>query len=145
MYRVRFIAHFIIDYFSRSGMPISNLKLQKILYFLWIDYFNKSHDYLFNEEFYAWQFGPVVPEIYDEYCTYGGLDIDRCYDEHELSDRDEDFLPTLLKHYANRSVSSLVRQSHKENKPWDYIYNQQGKHREPIPFEVIIERECEKV
>ena len=143
MYEVRFIAHFIIDYFSRIGKPISNLKLQKILYFLWIDYYKNSHDYLFDEEFYAWQFGPVIPEVYDEYCTYGGFSIDRRYEEHELSAEDEKLLPKFLKKYQNQSVGRLVERSHQRGKPWDYVYNQLGQFRAVIPFDIIVKKECE--
>ena len=47
-YYVTEIAKYIITYCSNKKRPISNLKLQKLLYFLWIDYFKKNNCSLFN-------------------------------------------------------------------------------------------------
>lgn len=143
MYPVQSIAHFVIDYCSRLGKPISNLKLQKILYFLWIDYFNHSKEHLFNTEMYAWQFGPVVPDVYNEYCVYGGNDIYHCYKEDILSDADRRLLSKFLDNYIDQPVSTLVTRSHQKGKPWDHIYNMLGQKRGKIPYKLIIERECD--
>lgn len=46
---------------------ISNLKLQKLLYFSWLEYYRRNGTPLFEEEFEAWKYGPVVPSVYYDY------------------------------------------------------------------------------
>ena len=38
-YTAKNIAHYIVTYCEKKNRPVSNLKLQKMLYFLWIEYF----------------------------------------------------------------------------------------------------------
>ena len=37
-YDVKDVAKYIITYFSKMRRPVTHLKLQKLLYFVWIDY-----------------------------------------------------------------------------------------------------------
>ena len=49
------------------GDTISNLKLQKMMYYqqgFHLAYFGTP---LFDEDIVAWQYGPVVPSVYKEY------------------------------------------------------------------------------
>ena len=70
-YKAKEIAGYLIETANQMGKTISNLKLQKILYFAWKDFYKATGEYLFKEEFEAWKFGPVVSEVYYEYCAYG--------------------------------------------------------------------------
>lgn len=57
------------------GDVISNLKLQKLLYYMQgyhIACFKKP---LFPEEIEKWQYGPVVPEIYRTFKSFGAAPI----------------------------------------------------------------------
>jgi len=53
------------------GDMISNLKLQKLLYYVQGFHLAMYDQPLFNEDIYAWQYGPVVPEVYHEYKALG--------------------------------------------------------------------------
>lgn len=59
----RYIVHKCID----DGHPISNLQLQKILYFIQKDFLQKESRLAFSDSIEAWKFGPVVPEVYYHY------------------------------------------------------------------------------
>ena len=64
-------AKYIINRCISFGHPISNLQLQKILYFCQLAHIKLSGKLLFSDEqFEAWQFGPVVRSIYVKYCLY---------------------------------------------------------------------------
>ena len=57
---------------------MTNMKLQKMLYYqqgFHLAYFGTP---LFDEEIEAWMYGPVVPSVYDEYKNYGknGIHLD---------------------------------------------------------------------
>ena len=55
---------------------ISNLKLQKLVYYAQGFYLAIFDTPLFEEEIEAWAHGPVVPELYHEYKTSGKNSID---------------------------------------------------------------------
>lgn len=65
------IAKYIVNKCVVEGHVISHIQLQRILYFIqlhWIKKFNKE---LFEEQFYSYPCGPVIPDIYYIYCGYG--------------------------------------------------------------------------
>lgn len=47
-----------------KGDLISNLKVQKMLYYVQGYHLALYDDRFFNEEIMAWQYGPVVPDVY---------------------------------------------------------------------------------
>ena len=64
------IAQYIINKCTLEKCPISNLQLQKILYYVQKTFL--QNDMLaFSDEIEAWQFGPVVREVYNKYCGFG--------------------------------------------------------------------------
>lgn len=145
MYSAEQVAQYIINKCSVEEKPISNLKLQKLLYFVWIEYRKRTGKKLFGDKIYAWQFGPVVPEVYYDYCAYGGMDIDRRYDSSAIgiTEADAEVLNASLAEYLNCSVSRLVSMTHKRGKPWYQVYVEQGGVKQEIPFSLIEQMECQ--
>lgn len=62
---------------KRSNKELSNLELQKTLYFTELDYIKKFNEHLIEDEFEAWRYGPVSREVYCEYRNYGANSIDK--------------------------------------------------------------------
>lgn len=58
------LAKYIVTKCVRDCCPISNLQLQKILYFIQVDALKTTGEPAFLNNIEAWQFGPVVPEVY---------------------------------------------------------------------------------
>lgn len=56
--------------FAQSS-PITPMKLQKLLYFIYRDYFKQTRQQIFAERFEVWKFGPVLPNVYHEFKQYG--------------------------------------------------------------------------
>lgn len=77
MYHVLDVCRYIINYSNENDYGISNLKLQKILYFVQAFFLisSESKNPCFVEKIEAWDLGPVVPEAYHEYKQYGSGDI----------------------------------------------------------------------
>ena len=70
MYSAMNIAQYIVNYAVQHGSPVSNLKLQKMLYYIWIDYYiNTGNELFMDVNFCAWQLGPVVPDAYYLFCS----------------------------------------------------------------------------
>lgn len=63
-YEVRDIAAYVIEEYNRRGAPISNFKLQKVLYYIQARYLVDYDIPAFYGVIEKWQLGPVVPEIY---------------------------------------------------------------------------------
>ncbi len=66
----------VAQYFLRQANQeddtgISNLKLQKLLYYTQAFHLAMYDKPFFPEDFYAWTHGPVCPEIYHEYKKFG--------------------------------------------------------------------------
>lgn len=50
-----------------SLQPMTNLRLQKTLYFIQVAFLLTRERGIFDDEIEAWQYGPVVPSVYNEY------------------------------------------------------------------------------
>ena len=77
------VAEYIISYFSNIATnpiegDLTNLKLQKLLYYSQVLSLKKLKNPLFEDEIEAWEYGPVVPSVYHQYKSFGRdiLDID---------------------------------------------------------------------
>ena len=121
MYSAIDIAKFIITFCTEINKPISNLHLQKILYYLQVHYAKRGRR-LFTDEIYAWQYGPVVPEIYYLFAGYGASKITNRYTTNIASDIKAELEELILK-LIEISPWDLVQMTHTKGDPWDKIYN----------------------
>jgi len=141
LYNAMEIADYIINRCYEENKPVSNLQLQKILYFVWVDYYRQTGKTLFGDSICAWQFGPVVPEVYYEYCAYGGRPINiRC--ETEITQEDALIIQNIIAEYIDIPVNVLVDRTHKKGSAWDMVYQGGNGNRNVIPFQMIKEIEC---
>ena len=58
------IAKWFIAWAEAEREELSNLKLQKLLYYAQGHHLAEQHRLLFPDEIQAWSHGPVVPEVY---------------------------------------------------------------------------------
>lgn len=97
---------------------ITNLKLQKLLYYAQGYYLAKTNTPLFSEEFLAWEHGPVIRKIYDKYKINGSKGIE--YDEDFTADIDyqtESILHYVYNEYGKYTAWKLRDMTHEET-PW---------------------------
>ncbi len=129
MYRAEDVARFVIDECIEEGNPVSNLKLQKILYFMWIDWFKARGEYLFDNKIEGWHFGPLVPDVYRRYRIFLADPI-RDTEEHLITSRsDLRLLKKLVRKYNGMALGDLIQESRRDGSPWDRA----GRDREPFP------------
>lgn len=76
-YKALDIARYIITICNEHRFEISNLKLQKLMYFVEGIYLliNGKENSLLDEEFQAWDYGPVIPSVYHEFKGNGASSI----------------------------------------------------------------------
>lgn len=141
LYNAMQVADYIINKCYLDKKPISNLQLQKVLYFTWVDFYKMTGNTLFFDSICAWPFGPVVPDVYYEYCAYGGRPINvRC--ETEVDEKDKGLLDEIIEKYVNIPVNVLVAMTHQRGTAWDVIFDGGSGNRKKIPFELIKRKEC---
>lgn len=109
----------IADYFlalqdDESGDLISNLKLQKLLYFAQGLYLASTGPPLFEEKIFAWKHGPVVPDIYHAFKDYKAGSIPRPIDLDfsVYSDAIKEFLNEIYDVFGQFSAWKLRNMSH---------------------------------
>jgi len=107
----------IIGEMQKEREGITNLKLQKILYLAQAYYLAKLKRPLFVDKIEAWQYGPVVPNVYHEYKVKGNNPIILLEDETNLLEEDKDNLKEIWDFFGKYSTAKLVDITH-SHKPW---------------------------
>lgn len=126
------VAARVINRCIEIDKPVSNLKLQKVLYFLDLWHLIHTKERLItDEDFQAWQYGPVLPSVYKKYALYAGNPIDSKIkgDIPEFTLENEklqNHLYGYLDLLADVDPWELVRVSHKEDQPWYKTYHSDG-------------------
>ena len=136
------VAKYIVTYCNHKNKPVSNLKLQKLMYYAWIDFYKETGNALFVDDICAWQLGPVVPEVYYEFCTYAGMPIVQEYDV-DIASGDTIILNRIIEKYLHFSASALVSRTHVVGGAWDSVFRGGAGLRSVIPFSLIKELECD--
>lgn len=132
------IAKYIIDFCTRCGNPISNLQLQKILYYIQLNFYRNFQYLAFEDEIQAWSYGPVVPEVYHHFCSFGATRICSLYESERniFSREEENLVNRVINVCSSLEPWELVERSHQIGSPWARVYH--GKAID-IPVEYIME------
>lgn len=143
VYPVHDVANFVLKWFADNKDPITNLHLQGILYFLWVEYYEKTEKPLFDDLFSAQKIGPAVMSVYDKYCSYGGYPIAQITDFY-VKDEDEKILNGILGRLQSLSTKDLTDKLREYRKPWFVVFDYGRGRGRDIPFEKIAELECKE-
>lgn len=97
---------------------ISNLKLQKLLYYAQGSFLAIKDQLLFDEDLLAWEHGPVVSEVYQKYKKYhsSGIPFDEEY-KNNITKEDESLLKEVYRVFGKYSAWGLREMTHNET-PW---------------------------
>lgn len=111
--------YFLSHVDENAGDLISNLKLQKLLYFAQGFHLAIYDKPLFNDAIEAWMHGPVVPTVYRQYKKYGSEAIPRPnkIDFSIYNKSTKKFLDEVYKVYGQFSAWVLRNITHKQS-PW---------------------------
>lgn len=120
------IARYIVRESYRHGVPVTNLQLQKMMYILQISYCKTFQRLLFDDEFEAWEYGPVLPSVFEEFEKFGGTSIQKDYEDSEF-DRiypfDKRAIDVVMVVMACKlSPHAMASITNKEGGAWDVTY-----------------------
>jgi uncharacterized phage-associated protein len=120
MYRALQIAKYFIALCNADeGDLLSNLKLQKLLYYGQGFHLAINGKRLFRENVEAWTYGPVVPPVYHEYKSYdnGVLPPPTDFNPDEIDEEARGILNEVFQVYGQYSAWKLANMTHEEP-PW---------------------------
>ncbi len=135
MYQAIVLSKYIITKCVKDGYPISNLQLQKILYYIQA-YYVKHNNQAFVDDIEAWQFGPVVPAVYYRFCGFGAMPITRQYDE-TISLEDQAMIDPIVEEKRSLYPWDMVNDTHRPGGAWAQTYQNGKGNGEVIPLSLI--------
>lgn len=144
-YDVKEVCRHIINYSNEHNYDISNLKLQKLLYFIQANFLVKKEDHTpcFSEKIKAFDVGPIVPEANCEYKMYGSGNIpyiksyilinkDNIFNSKKvlffdniITDEDKTLIDEVIDKFADYASTDLLALIHKQS-PWINAYTHQN-------------------
>ncbi len=114
-------------YVLNSKYEITNLSLQKLLYY--IEAFGQVllGERIFDDRCEAWAYGPVYPKIYEKYKSFGGerITVDMVDLSEYIADKYQRVIDYVLGNYAIYNGVTLKDLSHAEE-PWKKAHEGYG-------------------
>jgi len=145
MYDSKEIANCFIHFSTKNGNAVSAMKLQKLVYYAHGWFLGITDEALISEEIQAWQYGPVIPSLYQEFKKYGSTRIEN-YAKIGFDDSGcKPDNPTLLAFiekiwsvYGKLSATQLSKMTHESGSPWAQVWGKNGvPMNTPIPNPLI--------
>lgn len=141
MIEVNLSPRLVADYFiarddERADPDVTQMKLHKLMYFAQANYLAETGHRLFDSAIFAFEHGPVISSIYEEFRPFGRSTIavkdgdiaslakDRCRD---LPPNTLRFLDAVWNKYGEFSASELRRMSH-DDAPWLNAYDRASRY-----------------
>lgn len=136
-YTASLIAAIFVKKAIAEGNYLTQMKLQKMVYFANGYHLAKYGEPLVEERFQAWKFGPVIPKIYQDYKFYGsdpifetrysGFDNFAAANLEILSESARDAIDFTWKATKDVSAAQLSNWTHLPGSPWSQVYNESDK------------------
>ena len=151
----RSVANLMLDDGQAYGYPITNLALQKLLYFAHGLFLIETDQPLVSGYFEAWQYGPVHPTLYQSFKEAGStpitfrackVDILTGVKTEVAASSDPSVkrcVNRVLNSYGPATPGQLINVSHAKMAPWDFVVKKGRKSVAlglRIPNDVIKER-----
>lgn len=113
----RLAADFLLAESRERGELLTNLKLQKLLYYAQAWYLALKGQELFGEDFQAWVHGPVLPSQYHRFKDYQWRLLDLEVERPQVPEGLADHFVEITDIFGVESAVSLEIMTHREQ-PW---------------------------
>lgn len=134
-YDARAVANFFLDMADDQQLPLTQMSVLKLIYFAHGWYLAAQDRPLIEQDFEAWQHGPVVKVVRDEFKTFEDRPITaRAYKRDVVSGRrlevsarlaeaDAVFVKGVFDAYHVFDAWQLSALTHEKGSPWDRVWN----------------------
>lgn len=139
MIDVRVIANEVLGRAEKHGVEVTNMAINKIVYFVHCDFMLEDGEPLVGAKIEAWQHGPVFRELYQEFKRWGDQPIKgRATRISPISGQLEEASATfgtdeqtrlneIIDRYIKFSAAHLRALSHVTGGPWDQVWQHTGR------------------
>lgn len=129
----RAIANYILDEFERDDIDVTNITLQKLVYFCHAFYLFETGQPLVSGYFEAWRFGPVHPSVYRAFKKFGASKItERAHRYDPTTNSTTEIEPisdnqaikvirSVLLRFGGLTAGQLVDLTHAPKGPWHFV------------------------
>lgn len=134
-YAPQTIANAFLELAKSEGKSLNDMQLQKLVYFAHAWYLAVKEQPLINTPVKAWNFGPVIPPLYNSLKTYGNGIVPQPivrYDQNtgaksdyavlEIDKGARAIINRVWEIYGNLTGGQLSTLTHKPGEPWEKIY-----------------------
>jgi uncharacterized phage-associated protein len=135
MYEARKVCNFVLARYDAQRFRLTNLRLNKLLFFMHAASLATREEGLVRNHFEAWQYGPVVRPVFDTFKKHGDhwitrpatfLDYatgqQRPIPFDDITSFDAELIEAVFAEYSYFSTGQLVALSHETGGPWDLVY-----------------------
>ena len=139
IYKPSHIANYFLKRADSEGLEITILKLLKLVYIGYGWVLALTDRKLFEEDIQAWQHGPVIPSLYNEFKHFGRKPITSFATDFDLEtfelcvpeiDKDDEDVLLILGRvwdiYHKFTASALRNKTHESGTPWTETYTEDG-------------------
>lgn len=132
-YPATLIAYAFVKKGIEDGAPVTQMKLQKMVYFAQGIHLAVHGVPLIDDIIQAWKYGPVIPSIYQAYKSYGSSKITDTYRiMGKYNDVELLYLDNITKNtidytwseLKDTDVNQLTNWTHREGSPWKQIFRE---------------------
>jgi len=134
----REVANYILDFCGERGRTLTNLALQKVVYFCHVWSLIELGRPLIRHKFEAWEFGPVLPYLYRDFRSYDRSPIVGRATQLDPSDgkqrvvkydfdvETDSLLNRIVGFYSRLRAGDLVDLTHASGGPWHSFWHHGG-------------------
>lgn len=140
MYNAVDVASYIVGRCANLGRPVTNLQLQKILYYVQLNFLRRFDECAFWDDIQALRHGPAVKEVYYKYNIWGRNEIvPRAVQsaKETFLEKDRELIDRVTDACLLLDPWELVERSQKAGGPWHRSFD--GNLEKVIPKEVMRE------
>ncbi len=116
------VANTFVSRYGKSH-PITNLKLNKLVFYAQVTSLKKYGTPLFSDDVEAWEYGPVEPAVYHAFKRYGRAPIPSPSAAFEATDRSVSIVDDVFNRFAAATAFDLVTESHRPDGAWAKAYD----------------------
>lgn len=128
MYNCFDIAKSFLELAKEENVSIPPMKLLKLTYIAHGYFLGFTGKALFHNEIQAWQYGPVIPDLYFIIRRFSKQNVDsdiiELYSENKLKEGDYKFINSIWNAYKKFDGLQLSSKTHEEGTPWHKSFNE---------------------
>lgn len=126
------VAAYIVKKMNEEKESLDHLKLQKLLYFITLEWVREFDSYPYKQATEMWKLGPVIREVYSEYRTNGYGQISEpatrlsfegggiqfvMYEPANFDEQEQRLVCGVIQKFGGKNSFELVDITH-EHEPW---------------------------